>query len=146
MSRSQLWREVAAGGATAARGDASAKLVLGRGCDPVMAQQSTTFLPPLLNGAKIVAFSDDDSFFAHLDAIKAGSAPRPSVVFFAPGACRWSAARLPIPGGNAASAGWGLEQYHARVREVLGGDVPIVGSDREAEMVPLLRRALGLKG
>jgi hypothetical protein len=144
--RSQLWREVAAGGASAARGDATSKLVLGRGCDPVMASQSATFLPPLLNGATIRAFSDDENFFAELNAIKAGTSPRPNVVFFAPGACRWSAARMPIPGGNAESAGWNLDRYHARVREALGPDVPIVGSEREAEVVPLLRRALGLEG
>ena len=139
-------KEIAAGGASAARGDASMKLVLGRGCDPVMAEKSRSILPPLLGGARIVTFTDDDKFFAELDSIAAGRGERPSVVMFAPGACRWAAAQRPVPGGNSASAGWSMAQYHARVRAALGPDVPIVGSEREADVVPLLRRALGLEG
>ena len=103
-----------------------------------MAEQSRSFLPPLLGGATIVATSNDDDFFAAL------AARTYNVVFFAPGACRWSAAKRPIPGGNARTHGWGLDRYHASVREAQGADVPIVGSEREADIVPLLREALGL--
>ena len=120
--------------------------MLGRGCDPAMAAHSATFLPPLLSGATVLAFSDDEAFFAQLERIQRGEAPAPAVVFFAPGACRWDAARRPIPGGiPGLSHGWGLEQYHARVRQALGEGAVIVGTTREAEVVPLLRRALQLE-
>jgi hypothetical protein len=65
-------------------------------------------------------------------------------VFFAPGACRFSAARQAIPGGNAATRGWSLEQYREAVRTHLGPDVPIVEALDEADVVPNLRAALGL--
>jgi hypothetical protein len=150
--RAALLAEVAAGaaasatGATSAALDASAKLVLGRGCDPEMAERSKTFLPPLLNNARVDTFSCDSEFFARLELIRAGKAQRPDVVFFAPGACRWSEARQPIPGGIAGvSHGWDLQQYHGRVREMLGQDILIVGTTREAEVVPLLRKALKLQ-
>ena len=151
--RAAMFAEVAAGAAasattttTIAALDASAKLVLGRGCDPVMAEHSKAFLPPLLNNARIDAYSSDGEFFAQLERIKAGQAQRPDVVFFAPGACRWSEARRPIPGGIAGlSHGWSLQQYHDKVREMLGEDTPVVGTTREAEIVPLLRKALKLQ-
>jgi hypothetical protein len=138
-----MWGEVAGGGERA--GDASKKFILGRGCDPVMAAQSASILPPLLGGCRICAFSDDDSFFKELEAMRKGEKAKPDVVFFAPGACRWSAARRPIPGGIAGlSHGWSLEQYYAHVRGALGEDITIVSTAAEAEMVPLLRKALGL--
>jgi len=120
-------------------GVASAKVLLGRGCDPVMAAHSLRMLPPLLGGAQLVVTTDDDEFIARLRERKYDA------VFFAPGACRWDAARAPIPGGNAATCGWGLEKYRALVRETQGAAVPIVESTEEREMVPLLRAALGLK-
>ena len=152
--RSALFAEVAAGAAAAAAGtpaaaalaDASGKLVLARGCDPVMAARSQSFLPPLLNNARVDAYSSDADFFAQLARIRSGGAQRPDVVFFAPGACRWSEARQPIPGGiPGVSHGWSLQQYHERVREELGADICIVGTTREAEIVPLLRQALKLQ-
>ena len=142
-----MWAEVGAGAASSAgssSGDASAKLILGRGCDPVMAEHSKSFLPPLLGGARILAFSSDDEFFAELEAMQAGAKARPDVVFFAPGACRWSAAKMPIPGGNRISHGWSLEKYYELVRAKLGKDTVIVSTAHESEMVPLLRKALGL--
>ena len=143
-ARSAMFAEVAAGSGGARNGDARGKVIMTRGCDPVMAAHSVSFLPPMLGGATILPYTEDDKLFADLDAMRAGRMARADVVFFAPGACRWSAAKLPIPGGNKVSHGWGLEKYHARVREALGPDVPIVGSEREADIVPLLREALGL--
>lgn len=142
-----MWGQVAQGaGAACSATSAAHKLVLGRGCDPVMAAHSASFLPPLLSGARVQAFSSDVEFFAELDRMRLGQVPKADVVFFAPGACRWDAARQPIPGGiPGVSHGWGLAEYHARVREALGEDVSIVGTAREAEIVPLLRAALKLQ-
>lgn len=102
-----------------------------------MAAKSVTFLPPMLGDCTIVATSNDDDWFRELRARKY------DVVFFAPGACRWSAVKRPIPGGNQATRGWSIDQYHAAVREV-DLDVPIVGSTEEIKIIPLLRKALGL--
>lgn len=109
-----------------------------------MAEKSVSFLPPLLGGATVIAFSDDNLFLQCLEDMRDGKRPKPDVVFFAPGACRWSAARRPIPGGNSVSHGWRIEEYHAFVRTMLGADTIIVGTEHESEMVPLLRAALGL--
>ena len=138
-ARNAMWAEVSAGSASAgSSGDARGKTVLARGCDPVMAERSESFLPPMLGGATVVATSNDDAFFAALRSDRVFDC-----VFFAPGACRWSAARRPIPGGNAATHGWGLDQYKAFVAEVRPG-VVVVESAEESEMIPLLRKALGL--
>ena len=145
-TRASMWAEVASGsivGAGSASTAGAGKLILGRGCDPVMAARSNEFLKPLLSGASSTSFTDDDAFFGAIAAIKAGAAPRPDVVFFAPGAHRWSDAGMAIPGGNAKSQGWGIQEYHEHVRDALG-DIPIVGSAREADVVPLLRKALNL--
>ena len=71
------------------------------------------------------------------------------MIAFAPGACRYDAAKKPIPGGNEHSEGWGLQEYKREVRKILkekgkAEDVPIVGTAEEKEMVPLLREALNL--
>ena len=94
-------------------------------------------LPPMLGNAQIRGVTDDDTFF---DLLQQQAF---DVVFFAPGACRFSAARQPIPGGNAASNGWGLTEYKAKVREHLPNAV-IVETTEERQIVPLLRQALGL--
>ena len=91
----------------------------------------------MLGNAKVVGVTDDDTFFATLAEKKF------DVILFAPGACRFDAAKKPIPGGNSASAGWSLEQYRAKVRETQG-DAPIVETTEEKNIVPLLRKALGL--
>ena len=119
--------------------DALSKTVLTRGCDPEMARRSEAFLPQLVGGARFVSTTDDAAFFAALRE------RRFDAVFFAPGACRWSAARRPIPGGVDETRGWSLEQYRARVQELQGADVPIVESLEEREVVPRLRAALGLQ-
>ena len=95
-------------------------------------------LPPLLGNVKMIGVTSDDEFFKLLRETQF------DVVTFAPGACRFSAARQPIPGGNPATAGWTLEEYRAKVKELQGADVPIVESTEERDMVPLLRNALGL--
>lgn len=137
-ARAAMFAEVLAGSGGAVVSHASTKSVLGRGCDPIMAEHSKKMMPPLLGGCTYIATSNDEAFFAALTSQKF------DVVFFAPGACRWSAAKLPIPGGNAATAGWSLAEYRKAVVEAQGKDVKIVETTEEKEMVPLLRKALGL--
>ena len=140
QQRTQMLAEVSQGGAQVARsGDASSKWVLSRGCDPIMAERSLQFLPPMVGNAKMEAVTDDEAFFAKLGERKW------DVIFFAPGACRWSAAKQPIPGGNAETRGWSLQQYYDKVRELQGADVKIVGTLEERLIVSSLRDALGLE-
>jgi hypothetical protein len=126
-------------GASSAGGDASSKYILARGCDPVMAARSLQMLPPMVGNAHMEATTDDETFFAKLQERKW------DVIFFAPGACRWSAAKQPVPGGNKQTQGWGLDQYHEKVRELQGDQVKIVGTTEERLVVSSLREALGLK-
>ena len=136
-----MFAEVAAGGAAAGvSGDARGKVVLGRGCDPVMAERAQSFLPPMIGGATVVGTTDDESFFREMRERKGAI----TVVHIAPGACRWDAARRPIPGGNAETKGWGLQEYRVKIRELLGEDMKIVETTEESEIVGLLRAALGL--
>ena len=138
-SRDRMMGEIAsAGSGSCASGDASSKTILIRGCDPVMAQRAGQFLPPQLGNVAIESSTTDDDFFAKLTATNFAA------VMFAPGACRYSAARQPIPGGNAKTKGWTLEEYRFAVREALGDAVPIVETTEERQIIPLLREALGL--
>ena len=137
MSREHMLEELKQGSQTLS-GDASDKVIIIRGCDPIMAERAGNFLPPMIGNAKLVSCTDDKTFFPLLQQTKY------DVVMFAPGACRWSAAKKPIPGGNATSEGWGLEQYHELVREYQGADACIVGTANEKEVVPMLRKALAL--
>jgi hypothetical protein len=146
-ARDDMMAQIAQGATSAASSSSSAnantpsaKVVLIRGCDPVMAQRAGAMLPPLLDNARIVSCTTDDELLSLLH-----SGAKFDVVFFAPGACRYSAAAMPIPGGNAKTRGWSLTNYRAAVREALGTDaVPIVETADEREIVPLLRRALGI--
>ena len=124
--------------AACAAGDASDKVILTRGCDPIMAERAGKMLPPLLGNVQMIAATDDVHFFELLASRKF------DVVAFAPGACRFSAAKQTIPGGSLATKTWTLVEYKAKVREHQGEDVPVVETTAEAEMVPLLRDALGL--
>jgi hypothetical protein len=137
-SRDRMMNDIASSESSCADGDASSKAILTRGCDPVMAQRAGQMLPPMLGNAMVVGVTEDDDFFTKL-------AERTwDVVFFAPGACRFSAAKQEIPGGNAKTKGWTLEEYRAVVREHQGDAVPIVETTQEREIVPLLRKSLGL--
>ena len=116
--------------------DFSAQSILARGCDPQMARRASKVMPTLLGGVQLVACTDDDDFVAKLRE-RAWS-----VVFFAPGACRYNAASMPIPGGRAHTRGWGLAEYRALVRQHQGDDIPIVETVDEREIVSRLRQAL----
>ncbi len=116
--------------------DFSAKTILARGCDPQMAHRASKVMPALLGGVQLVSCTDDDDFVVKLRE-RAWS-----VVFFAPGACRYNAANMPIPGGRAHTMGWGLAEYRALVRQHQGDGVSIVETTDEREIVPRLRQAL----
>lgn len=120
-------------------GGTTDKAVLVRGCDPAMAQRASGFLPPMIGNPSTFSTSvSDDDFITKLEST------RWDVVMFAPGACRYNAAGQPIPGANARTTGWTLDEYRALVRQTQGETVAIVETTREAEIVPLLRSALGL--
>ena len=83
-------------------GDNSNKSILVRGCDPEMARRAMKLLPPVLGNPEMVSVTNDDDFITQLERKKW------SVIFFAPGACRYDAAQAPIPGSRAQTKGWGL--------------------------------------
>ena len=103
-----------------------------------MAARASQMLPPLLGNPVFHTATNDDEFIAKLKA------RRYSVVMFAPGACRYNAAKRAIPGSNADTVGWTLAEYRQLVREHQGADVPIVVTSQDREIVPKLRVALGV--
>ena len=132
----RMMAEVVQGADDGVATDFSAKTILARGCDPQMAHRASKVMPALLGGVQLVSCTDDDDFVAKLRE-RAWS-----VVFFAPGACRYNAANMPIPGGRAHTKGWGLAEYRALVRQYQGDQIPIVETTDEREIVPRLRQAL----
>mmetsp|Transcript_26040 Transcript_26040/g.62530 ORF Transcript_26040/g.62530 Transcript_26040/m.62530 type:complete len:210 (-) Transcript_26040:237-866(-) len=146
-SRDRMIREIADGGgetnnappSSSPPDDASNKLILSRGCDPQMASRATSMLPPLLGGARFHAVTDDNEFFRKLKENKY------DLILFAPGMCRFSAAKQRVPGSiEGETSAWSMEEYAERVRELQGDDVKIVSTTEERQIVPLCRRALGL--
>ena len=122
--------------ASAPQRNRSGQRILARACDPAMAAQAAEAFPPLLGNVEYVATTDDDDFVSKLRN------QRWSVVYFAPGACRFSAAGAAIPGGNDATAGWTLDDYRALVHRTQGPEVQIVEALDESETIPALRNAL----
>eukprot|EP00943_MAST-04B_sp_MAST-4B-sp1_P009136 g9136.t1 len=114
----------------------SGKSILARGCDPVMAERAGEMLPPQLGNPKFITCTNDDDFLEKI------SNQKWNIVMFAPGACRYNAAKQPIPGGRAATKGWNLDQYKQLVREHQGKNVQIVETVDERQIIPLLRQAL----
>ncbi len=135
-SRDRMMDEVVQGAGDGEALDFSSMTVLTRGCDPQMALRASRVMPALLGDVEFVSCTDDDEFVAKLRQ------RRWSVVFFAPGACRFNAARRPIPGGRAHTRGWGLVEYRALVRRHQGDEIPIVETTDEREIVPRLLQAL----
>jgi hypothetical protein len=116
--------------------DNSSKSILARACDPAMAHEAATAIPPHIGNPEYVATTDDDDFIQKLRSREW------SVIFFAPGACRFSAARQSIPGGNTQTRGWTLEQYRDLVRKTQGDQAQIVETQDEMESIELLIDAL----
>lgn len=116
--------------------DNSRKSILARGCDPLASLEASIAIPPLIGNPEYVPTTDDAEFMEKL------LSRQWSVVFFAPGACRFSAASQPIPGGDSHTQGWTLEQYRELVRKHQGDEVKIVETTDERATVALLREAL----
>jgi hypothetical protein len=116
--------------------DNSNKSILARGCDPVMSLSASKAIPLAIGNPAYIPTTNDADFVKKLKSRKW------SVIFFAPGACRYSAAKHAIPGGNSATAGWTLDQYRALVYELQGDEVQIVETIDELETVGLLKMAL----
>lgn len=116
--------------------DNSKKSILARGCDPQASLEASKFIPPLIGNPEYVPTTNDADFIEKLKLRKW------SVVFFAPGACRFSAAKRPIPGGNAQTQGWTLEQYRELVRKYQSDEIQIVETPEERKTVGLLKSAL----
>lgn len=116
--------------------DNSRKSILARGCDPLASLEASRAIPPQIGNPEYVPATDDKTFFELLRSRDW------SVVFFAPGACRFGAANHPIPGAMSQSEGWTLEQYRGFVHKHQTGQVQIVETVYESETVSLLREAL----
>jgi hypothetical protein len=116
--------------------DNSTKSILARGCDPIVSLEASRAIPPLIGNPEYVPTTNDEDFFEKLQSRDW------SVVFFAPGACRFSALNQPIPGGSSRTQGWTLEQYRELVRKYQGDDIEIVETPDERETVLLLKVAL----
>jgi len=116
--------------------DNSKKSILARGCDPSASLQASRAIPPLVGNPEYLPTTNDADFIAKLKSRSW------SVVFFAPGACRFSAATQPIPGGNSQTQGWTLDQYRDLVRTHQGDQIQIVETLQEAETVNRLIEAL----
>jgi hypothetical protein len=116
--------------------DHSRKSILARGCDPFASLEASKAIPPLVGNPEYVPTTTDEEFIEKLQSRKW------SVVLFAPGACRFSAAKLPIPGGNSQTQDWTLEQYRELVQKHQGNSIPIVETPEERETVRLLKGAL----
>ena len=116
--------------------DNSEKSILARGCDPFASLEASRAIPPLVGNPQYVPTTTDEEFFKQLQARSW------SVVFFAPGACRFGAAKQAIPGGNSQTQGWTLEEYRELVRKYQGDEIQIVETLDERETVRLLAEAL----
>ena len=116
--------------------DHSRKSILARGCDPFASLQASKFIPPLIGNPEYVPATNDADFIEKLKSREW------SVVFFAPGACRFNAAKRAIPGGNSQTQGWTLEQYRELVRKHQGDTIQIVETMEERKSVGLLKSAL----
>jgi len=119
-------------------GDNSNKSILARGCDPEMGRRAIKLLTPLLGNPEMVSVTNDDDFIRELQRKKW------SVIHFAPGACRYDATKLPIPGSCSQTKGWGLAEYRNLVLKHQGQYINIVETTDESQIVPLLRKALDI--
>lgn len=135
-AQDRMMAEVVEGASDGESLDFSGQAILARGCDPQMALRAAKIMPPLLGGVEFVSCTNDDDFVEKLKERDW------SVVFFAPGACRYNAAKLPIPGNRPHTAGWSLEDYRALVRQHQGDPICIVETTDEREIIPRLRQAL----
>lgn len=77
----------------------SNKSILARGGDPQLSAYASKMIPPKIGNPTYIPTTNDVDFIEQLKAKKW------SVVYFAPSACRYSAAKHQIPGGNSETTG-----------------------------------------
>ena len=116
--------------------DNSKKTILARGCDPLISKRASQSIPPLIGNPEYVPTTNDEDFIEKLETQKW------SVIFFAPGACRYSAAKQAIPGGNQRTRDWTLDEYRELVLKLQGESIQIVESLNERETISLLKISL----
>ncbi len=116
--------------------DHSDKSILIRGCDPEQALKASKMIPPLIGNPYCIGTTNDHDFIEQLKSRQW------TIVFFAPGACRFNAAGMNIPGGNSQTNGWTLEEYRKLVYDLQGDAVKIVETPYESETVRLLLEGL----
>ncbi len=116
--------------------DNSNKTILARGCDANLGVQFAKAASPALGNPTYVPTTTDDEFLRLLREEKW------SVIYFAPGACRFSAAGVAIPGASTETEGWTLDDYRPLIEELQGADVAVVESLYEEESFGLLASAL----
>ena len=116
--------------------DNSKKTILARGCDPALSLSFAKVAPSLTGNAQYIPTTNDNDFIEKLKTKKW------SVIYFAPGACRYSAANHQIPGGISETAGWSLEEYKELIYKYQGNDVQIAESTEESQSLNALNKAL----
>ncbi|MGH1363997.1 MAG: hypothetical protein ACRBF0_10600 [Calditrichia bacterium] len=116
--------------------DNTRKSILARGCDPFASLEASKTIPPLVGNPEYVPTTNDADFIEKLKSRDW------SVIFFAPGACRFSSAKQSIPGSNSQTQDWTLEQYRELVRKHQGETIQIVEALEERKTVSLLKSAL----
>ena len=116
--------------------DNSNKNILARGCDPALSLQASKAIPPHIGNPTYIPTTNDVDFIEKLKS------QQWSVIYFAPGACRFSAAKQQIPGGNSETKNWTLEEYKVLIYKLQGEDVQIVETPHESESIGLLKVAL----
>jgi hypothetical protein len=116
--------------------DNSNKTILARGCDPYLSAMAAREIPKLLGNPSYIPTTTDEEFFALLKTKKW------SMIYFAPGACRFSAAKRRIPGSNEVTKTWTLAEYKELIYKYQGDDVTIAESTSEQEAIGVLQRAI----
>lgn len=116
--------------------DNSKKRILARGCDPELSLRFSKIVPPLVGNASYIPTTNDTDFINKLKSEKW------SVIYFAPGACRFDVAKRDIPGSNNETQGWTLDQYKGLIQELQGDQIQIVESIYENGTIELLNEAL----
>ena len=99
--------------------DNSGKSILVRGCDPVMAKKQEKWYLHNFGNPKFVACTN----MTFLEKI---SDKKWALYFLHQVLVDIMLQKQPMPGGRAATKGWGLDQYEQLVRERQGEDVQIV--------------------
>lgn len=135
-TRDILMQQIASGYDTSGVTNNAGKSILARGCDPEMGKRSSEVLPKLLGNPEMVSVYNDKDFINQLKSRKW------SVIFFAPGACRYDASNMNTPGSGGETEGWGLKEYREMVIKLQGKDIQIVETLDESQIVNLLRNAL----